>query len=141
VSIEVEVRLRSGHTLRMKSPTLLPELSSVASITACSPDYFGASIEFGGAACACCSPGMRCADLDLPVAAAPSVSLRASSSSAGCALPSTEQAADLQCLQRCSRCPQATVLYVKKKEAEVWNRESDIFQNVDKCQGSVRGKK
>lgn len=154
VSLEVQVRLRSKNkrhdknkkhpaaasaALRLKSPTLLPELSTVESITVCSPDHFGASIQFGATAgaggdvCACCDPGRR----PLPQEqqrgnGTGMVGLRASSSPSSSS-SSSSHSADLQRMQRCSRCPNATVLYVKRREAEAWNRESDMFE------GSAQG--
>ena len=142
VSIDVEVAMRSGKVLRMKSPTLLPELSTVSSITACSADYFGASIEFGGATCECCNPtrllesnsaSSRC-DIFTAPTRLQSASLYTRSTTP------INRAANLQRLQRCSRCPYATVLYVKKKEVQVRNHESEIFRHVDDDRDDIKGK-
>jgi hypothetical protein len=137
VSIDVQVTMRSGKSLLLKSPTLLPELSTVASITACSKDYFGASIEFSESLCRRCNPA---------------IGTQRDGSSRSHTCPSTVrmhyvsstlhdgQTANLQRMKRCSRCPNATILYVKKRDASATNRESDIFRNIDDHKDNAKGK-
>jgi hypothetical protein len=141
VSIHVHVLMRDGSTLRLQSPTLLPELSSVVSITACSEDYFGATIEF-------LSPDEKCARCDskgakmqhdtfTSTAAAASVCLRAASS----LLRGETHSVDVNRLQRCSRCPNAAVMHVKKRDSggDTRERTRDIFSQAGESKTSAIG--
>lgn len=143
VSVDVQVLMRTGEVLRLKSPTLLPELSTVASISLCSDEYLSASIVFERGACVCCCSGGQRAwgSAGRASRTSPAVRLRALASTAGRGRATSHQRAalDLQCLQRCASCPQATVLYIKKKEAVVWSKDCEIFQDIDHRKGARRG--
>ena len=134
VSVDVKVCLRNGTILPLKSPTLLPELSTVASIKACSNEYFMASIEFIGPGeyCPYCNPDQFLDYRDLKLSDCNMTSTRIRTSSASVHNGFTRHHADVRYLRRCSRCPQATVLYVKRKEVEKNGRDGNILQNLEK---------